>query len=97
MAAVFDTHATVKQLVAAGMNEGQAEALVAALRQVTDSQTAQLATKADIRDMATKADVEALRGATKADLALLEARLLRWMFVQMLAIVGILFGLLRFT
>lgn len=79
MASVFDTHATVKELVNAGLSEAQAEALTRALQRGIER-----------GDLVTKADL-------KTELAQLETRLLRWMFVQVLTIIAILFGLLHFT
>lgn len=73
MSAAFDTHATVKSLLHAGMSEAQAEALVAALRQIGESQTATLATKTDIADL--RGEMKDLRGEMKDT----EIRLVKWM------------------
>ena len=66
-AIAFDTHQFVKHLTAHGFTEEQAEVL--ATEQV-HLLTSNLATKADIEALrqATKADIEALRQATKADI-----------------------------
>ena len=56
-AVAFDTHAYVKQLEAVGFTEQQAEVLAA-------TQSALLT-----EQIATKTDLEALRTATKADIA----------------------------
>ena len=75
----LDTHQTVKDLTAAGFSDSQAEALTQALRQVQQIDLSDLATKADLAavraDMATKADLAAVRAdmATKADLAAVRA------------------------
>ena len=53
-----------------GFTETQAQTLIEALGESRDA----LATKADIADMVTTADLEALRVATKADLRELELR-----------------------
>ena len=45
-----------------------------------------LATKADVAEL--KGDVEALRAATKADLAGLEARMYRALWIQAAALIG---------
>jgi hypothetical protein len=68
---MIDTLASLKQLVAAGMEETQAEAVV----KVVNADKDQLATKADLEALqsATKADLEALRSATKADIAALRS------------------------
>jgi hypothetical protein len=70
---MIDTLASLKQLVAAGMEETQAEAVV----KVVNADKDQLATKADLEALqsATKADIAALRSATKADLEALRSEL----------------------
>ena len=64
--AVFNTHAFVKRLTAAGMPEAQAEALADELTPLIDER---LATKDDLANLATKADLADLKTVTKADLA----------------------------
>ncbi len=66
-AIAFDTHQFVKHLTASGFTEEQAEALATEQVHLLNSN---LATKADIEALrqATKADIEALRQATKADI-----------------------------
>ena len=53
MMAVFDTHRAFQALTAAGFTERQAQALI----DVGSEGYGALATKADIADMATKADI----------------------------------------
>ena len=67
-AIAFDTYKFVKRLTAHGFTEEQAEVLAAEQVNLLNSN---LATKADIEALrlATKADIEALRQATKADIA----------------------------
>jgi|SRR5215217_1419815 len=73
----FDTLSASKRLREAGMEEGVAEAVVGVFQHAAETvDISHLATKEDIADMATKADVNALRGdvdalrvAAKADLA----------------------------
>lgn len=60
---VFDTLSASKQLREAGMPEGVAEAVVSVFQHA--------AAMPDISHLATKADVEALRQATEADIAAL--------------------------
>lgn len=60
----FDTHAAVKRLAQTGLTEAQAEALVDALRALSQGQRADLATKSDLR----------------MEIASLRAELLKWMF-----------------
>ena len=66
--AVFDTHKAFAALTAAGFSERQAQALV----EVGGDGYGALATRADIADMATKSDLQALERATKSDLQALE-------------------------
>ena len=64
LATAFDPLAAARDLKAAGFEQEQAEALVAQLR---------FAAGIDHADLATKADLEALRTDTKADIAKLRA------------------------
>lgn len=66
MATVLDTRKLAKRLKEAGVPDGQADAIIETVLEVRDT---------DLRQLATKADVESLRTATKADLAMAEARL----------------------
>jgi rRNA maturation endonuclease Nob1 len=65
---VFDTHAFVKRLTAAGMPEAQAEVLADEQVRLIDDR---LATKEDIAKLqaATKEDIAKLQAATKEDIA----------------------------
>jgi hypothetical protein len=76
MISALDTHETGKRLTAAGFTDAQAEALAAAVKSAVD---------VDLSNLASKADLDALRNATKADLAELktdlaelEVRLIKW-------------------
>lgn len=81
--ATFDTHAFIKQLVATGMPEPQAEAVTNMVRDARDHDMSHLATKADLR----------------AELAETKADLMKWIIgalgVQTLAVLGGLAALLR--
>ena len=59
----FDTYAAAKRLRDAGFDERQAEAAVSMVRD---------AAGADLANLATKADIDALRTATKADITALK-------------------------
>ena len=83
-AATFDTHQAVRRLEAAGIETRHAEAIVSEMRDVG-------AGALDRDQRATKADLEPL--ATKAELAGLEARMYRALWIQGGAIVAILTGL----
>ena len=85
-AATFDTYAAAKRLRDAGFDERQAEAAVSMVRDAAGADREQLATKADVAEL--KGDVEALRAATKADLAGLEARMYRALWIQAAALIG---------
>ena len=76
--AAFDTLAAARDLEAAGMERRQAEAVTG---------HGELATKADIKDFATKADLAHLEGRLAAAMARQEARLY-------LALVGVVFAIL---
>jgi phage shock protein A len=81
--AVFDTHAFVKRLTAAGMPEAQAEALADELTPLIEDRPA---TKDDLADLATKADVKAeianlaTKADVKAEIADAKAEIIKWMF-----------------
>ena len=72
----FDSISAAKRLRDAGFDERQAEAAVSMVRDAAGADREQLATKADVEALraATKADLAELRAATKADLAALESR-----------------------
>jgi hypothetical protein len=74
----FDTYAAVKRLREAGFDEGQAEALI---RAVTEAQAR--------TDLATRSDLNDLRHELKQDMSALESRLIKWMFVQAIGIIGL--------
>ena len=65
LATAFDPLAAARDLKAAGFESEQAEALAAQLRFAAGADHADLATKADVE--ALKGDIDALRAATKAD------------------------------
>jgi hypothetical protein len=69
-AAVFDTHAVVKRLKAAGFTEQQAEAHAETL---AEALSRQLATKTDLTDVALK--VEARMARIEGDMPLLKRML----------------------
>ena len=65
--AIFDTHAYVKRLVAAGMPEPQAEIIADEQRSLIDNK---LATKQDIKalEVGLRRDIDARLAETKADI-----------------------------
>jgi len=63
-------HAVVKELVAAGFTDEQAEAVTRAVRQAQDI---------DLSNLATKTDLIALRSELKSDLAIMRSDLERHM------------------
>ena len=94
--AVFDTHAFVKRLTAAGMPEAQAEALADELTPLIEDR---LATKDDLASLATKADVKAEIADTKAAIADAKAEIIKWMFgtigFQTIIVLGAVVALAR--
>ncbi len=80
----LDTHQTVKDLTAAGFTDAQAEALTQTLRQVQQIDLSDLATKADLAavraEMATKADLAVLRAELETKMAEHKAEIIRWVF-----------------
>ncbi|MCY4350105.1 MAG: hypothetical protein OXC25_09700 [Thiotrichales bacterium] len=82
----FDTFSAVRALEAAGVERSQAETIASAI-----AHTDELATKQDIR--ALKSDFSGLRSEFKTDLANLEARMYRALWIQGGAIVAIVTAL----
>ena len=70
LATAFDPLAAARDLKAAGFESEQAEALAAQLRFAAGADHADLATKADVE--ALKGNIDALRAATKADVEALK-------------------------
>lgn len=77
MATVLDTRKIARRFKEAGVPDAQAEVFIETMPEVRDADIQQLATKADIEALrgATKADIDALRAATKADVGILKAEL----------------------
>ena len=73
----LDTHQTVKDLAAAGFTDAQAEALTHALRQVQQIDLSDLATKADLAAIRVDLhqEISDLRKEMKADFSVLRAEL----------------------
>ncbi len=86
--AVLDTQRTFKAYLAAGFSEDQAQALVDEGKE----RHGELATKADLKDFATKSDVAELR----ADMEKLEMRLLIKLGALMIAVAGLQAAILGF-
>ena len=82
----MDTHAAVKMLTAAGADEVLAAAVV---------DVAQDAAAGHGRELTTRADLDALREANRADLAALEVRLLKWMIGTAVAVASVAVTVLR--
>ena len=103
--AAFDTHAAVKQLRAAGVNDAQAETLVDIMSRALGDPV----TKADLEPLATKefvrAEISGVDGrvaglnakiaGVRTEIAHLEARLFRHLWVMAAGIVGATFTLLK--
>ena len=84
----FDTHAAVRKLRAADLSEQQAEVLVGVFSHVVGES----ATRTDFQQFS---DGITEHFATKADLAALETRLIKWMSGIAVAGGGLLFAALR--
>ena len=96
----IDTHETVRQFVAAGMPDKQAEAIVAAISRV-DSE---VVTKADLKQeiAAVRADLKQEIDAVKADLDVLRSDMkaeistaINKIMLAQIAIAGLLFAALK--
>ena len=87
----FDTHAAVKQLRAAGVGDTQAETLVDIIRRSIGDAV----TRADLEPLATKEFVRAEIAGVRTEMANIEARLFRHMWVMAIGIVGATFTLLK--
>ena len=109
MTAAFDTHAAVKQLRAAGVNDAQAETLVDIMSRalgdpVTKADLEPLATKefvraeisrVDARIAGLRVEVQSQIAGLDTKVANLEARLFRHLWVMAVGIVGATFTLLK--
>ncbi len=82
-AIAFDTHRFVKRLTENGFTERQAETLADEHVNLLNS------------NLATKADIKALREATRADIATVKADLPKWMFGAMIAQGGLIVALVK--
>ncbi len=87
---VFDTHKAFKTLQEAGANERLAEAVVAT---VGDAMGENMATKADLA--ALRSDLAALRSDLQSDIAALEARLYRHLWIMAIGIVSLTVALVK--
>ena len=100
--AVLDTQRIFKAFIAAGFSEDQAQALVDEGKE----RYGELATKADLKDLATKSEVAAMRGDTeklrgdvvqlRSDMEKLEMRLLIKLGALMIAVAGLQAAILGF-
>jgi hypothetical protein len=86
----LDTHAMVKQLLAVGFTDQQAEALTDALRSAQNIDLSDLATRHDLE--VTKRDLEIGLANVEAKIAETKAGVLKWMVsaigLQTVAILG---------
>jgi hypothetical protein len=97
----MDTHAVVKELVAAGFTDEQAEAVTRVVRKAQDVDFSDLATRSDLST--TKGDLEKNLAVIKADLeksiAETKAEILKWMVgsigIQTVVIIGAVVALTR--
>jgi len=104
---LFDTHAFIKRLTAAGMPESQAEVLAdehARLideRLVTKSDIEPLSTKTDVRELELRlgAQIEAAKAESRTNVESARADILKWMFgtigFQTLVLLGAIVALAK--
>ena len=91
----LDTHKIVKRLKDAGFNDLQAETVTDIISETRAIDLADLATKADI--VALRSDMATLRNemATKADLAQIETRIIKWLVPLLLGQTGLIVALIK--
>jgi hypothetical protein len=93
----FDTHAIVKDLMAAGFTDEQAEAVTRVVKNARTIDLWNLATKADLAALASKADLTPF--ATKVEMAETKAEIIKWMVstigIQTIVIISALIALVR--
>jgi hypothetical protein len=91
----LDTHKIVKRLKDAGFNDLQAETVTDIISETRATDLADIATKADIA--ALRSDIAALRSdmATKADLAQLETKVIKWLVPLLLGQTGLIVALIK--
>jgi hypothetical protein len=77
---LFDTHAFVKRLTAAGMPEAQAEVLADEQARLIDER---LATKNDLQPLATATSVREAELRLEAKIETVKSDILKWMFGTM--------------
>ena len=80
---ILDTHAAVNELVSAGMPERQAETVVRQQARLLE------------QNLATKADIEALRQETKADIEAAKVDLIKWIFGVNLGTASLIVALIK--
>jgi len=93
----MDTYEVVKELMAAGFTDEQAQAVTRVVRRAHDVDVSNLATKTDIAMM--KTDLAATKADLELRLAELKAELLKWLLgsigIQTVVIIGALLALVR--
>ena len=87
-ALTFDTYAAVKEMKSSGLAEAHAESIVAAI-QAGMGHLADLATKEDLKDLPTSADL-------KADLERLELHMTVRLGVMIFAVAGLAVAAIRY-
>jgi hypothetical protein len=82
----MDTHRIVKRLKDAGFTDSQAETVTDIIAETRAS---------DLADVATKADITALRTEIKADLSALETRIMKWLVPLLIGQTGLIVALIK--
>ena len=91
----MDTHRIVKRLKDAGFTDSQAETVTDIIAETRTADVASIATKADVGTA--QGELAAMRGemATKADLAALEVRIIKWPVPLLLGQTGLIVALVK--
>jgi hypothetical protein len=87
----MDSHRIVKRLRDAGFTDAQAETVTDIIAETRATALADVATKADLVPLATKADIAALR----AELPAVEARIVKWLVPLMPGQTGLIVALIK--
>ena len=104
----LDTHATVKDLIAAGFDDAQAEALTRVLRQVQEIDLSELVTKSDLHLTSTdlrrdlndaktelQREISDAKSELRREKAELKADLIKWVVGMGFAQVAMILAVLR--
>ncbi|MGH6912692.1 MAG: hypothetical protein ACREH3_03175 [Geminicoccales bacterium] len=91
----LDTHKIVKRLKDAGFNDLQAETVTDILAETRATDLGEVANKTDVTTI--RSEMAAIRSemATKADLAQLETKIIKWLVPLLLGQTGLIVALIK--